>query len=207
MKYQIIPTIISKNQEEINNIINKYKDNFKHFQLDIMDGKFVKNKSNWFNFKLNKKYTYEAHLMINNPYEWIYKNYKQFNILIPNFEKVKYPEKLIKFVKSKKRKIGFALNPETSIMNIIPFLNDLDRVLLLSVHPGKNGSEFLPEVIEKISTLRMKYKKDIELDGHMDPKDIKLCKIAGANLFAVGSYLKNSNNIKKSKKELYKSLK
>ena len=53
----------------------------------------------------------------------------------------------------------------------------------------------------------MDYKKDIEVDGHMDPKTIKLCKNAGANLFAVGSYLLNSNDIKKSARELKEALK
>ncbi len=206
MKYKIIPTIIANNQKELDsriNILNKY---FKHFQLDIMDRKFVKNKSNWFNFKLNKDFTYEAHLMVNNPEEWVYKNYKEFKILIVNFERLKDPLKLIKFAKSKKEEIGFALNPETSLMHIMPYLKYLDRVLLLTVHPGQYGAEFHSEVVEKIKMLRMDFKKDIEVDGHINPDTIKLCKKAGANLFAVGSYLQNSKGLNKTVNELNKSL-
>ena len=206
MKYKIIPTLIAKNQEELDILINKYKDYFKYFQVDIMDGKFVKNKSNWFNFELPKNFTYEAHLMVNNPEKWIGKNYKQFDILIANFEKVKNPMKLIEFVKNKKKKLGFALNPETPINKVFPYLKYLDRVLILTAHPGKYGAEFLSEILYKIKLLRMNYKGNIEVDGHIDPKYIKLCKDKGSNLFAVGSYLKNSKNISKSKKELKKVL-
>ena len=207
MKYKIIPTIIANNQEEFDSLINRYSKYFKHFQLDIMDGKFVKNKSNWFDFKLNKKYTYEAHLMVDNPEKYIKNNYRKFDVLIANYEKIKDPFKLIKFVKSKKKKIGFALNPETSLMHIMPYLKYLDLVLILSVNPGKYGGEFIPGIIEKINMLRMDYKGDIEADGNINCDTILKCKKAGANFFAVGSYLTNSRSIEKAIKELNKYLK
>ncbi len=202
MKQQIIPSVIAKNQNELDKIIKNLGKEFKHFQIDIMDEKFVKNKSNWFDLKLDKKYTYEAHLMINNPEWYIKKNYKKFEIIIVNYEKIKKPLELIKFLKNKKKKIGFALNPETSIMYIEPYLKLLNRVLILTVHPGQYGADFLPETLEKINMLRLKFKKDIEVDGHINPETLKLCKNAGANLFAVGSYIQNSKDIKKSKNEL-----
>ena len=207
MKYKIIPTLIASNQKELDSLLNKYKNYFKYFQVDVMDGKFVKNKSNWFNFKLPKNFKYEAHLMVNDPEKWIKKNYKQFDVLIANFEKVKNPMKLIKFVKSKKKKIGFALNPETSIMFIEMYLKYIDRVLILTVHPGKYGATFLPETLDKIEMLRMKYQGNIESDGHTNLKTIKMYKNCGVNLFAVGSYLKNSKDIPKSIKELKNCLK
>ena len=51
---RIIPTIISKNQKEFDEYFNRIKKHTKWIQIDIMDGKFVKNKSNWFNLKLKK---------------------------------------------------------------------------------------------------------------------------------------------------------
>ena len=54
--------------------------------------------------------------------------------------------------------------------------------------------------------LRMDYKKDIEVDGHMNPVTIKLCKKAGANLFAVGSYINRNKDLKKAVNEINKSL-
>lgn len=204
MKYQIIPTIISRNQKEFDSLFDKYRKYFKIIQIDIMDGKFVKNKSNWFNLKLNKKCKYEAHLMIDNPEEYIYKNYKKFDVLIANIERIKNPLKLINFAKFKKKKIGFALNPETSLMHITPYLKYLDRVLILTVNPGKYGAKLVPKTLEKINMLRMMYTNDIEVDGHIDLETLKKCKKEGANLFAVGSYFKYSKNIKNSIKELNK---
>ncbi len=206
MKYQIIPALIASNQKELDKLLDKYKKLSGYLQVDVMDGKFVKNKSNFFNFKLPKTHKYEAHLLVDNPEEWTKKNYKQFDVLIANFEKVKEPMQLIRFVKNKKKKIGFALNPETSIMHVEPYLKDLDRVLILTVHPGKYGAKFVSRTLDKINMLRRKYNKDIEVDGHIDPMTIKLCKKMGANLFAVGHYLKDSKDVNKAMNELKKAL-
>lgn len=206
MRYKIIPTLIAKNQKELNLILDKYKNYFNYFQVDVMDGKFVKNKSNWFNFKLSKNCKYEAHLMVDNPERWIIKNYKKFDVLIANFERVKNPMKLIEFVKDKNKKIGFAINPETDIKNLYPYLTHLDRILILTVHPGRYGAEFLPKSLVKIKVLRRVFKGDIEVDGHINPTTIRLCKNAGANLFAVGSYLKDSDDIQNAIKRLRKNL-
>lgn len=195
MKHKIIPTIIAKNQNELNSLLNKYKKYFNYLQLDIMDGKFVKNKSNWFNFKLSKSYRYEAHLMVEDPEKWIKKNYSKFDAVIANFERVKNPLELIKFVKSKNKKIGFAINPETSIRKLWPYLKYLDRILILMVHPGKYNAKFMPKSLNKIKELRKTYANNIEVDGHMNPETIEQCRRVGANLFAVGSYLKDSKNL------------
>ena len=207
MKYKIIPTIIARRQKEIDIILNKLGKYFRHFQIDVMDGKFVENRSNFFNIKLPEEYSYEAHLMVNNPEDYIKKNYKKFSVIIADYEKVKNPLELIKFVRSKNKKIGFALNPETSLMFVMPYLKYLDRILLLTAHPGSYGAQFIPEILGKIKMLRMDFKKDIEVDGHMNPDNIKLCKKYGANLFAVGSYLHDSHNIEISSKELKAAIK
>src|SRR3989344_1225840 len=204
MKYRIIPTLIAKNQKELYYLFNRYKKHTKHFQIDVMDGKFVKNKSNWFNFKLTKGYNYEAHLMTDDPERWVYKNYKKIDAVIANFERVKNPIRLIKFANAKKKKIMFAINPETSINKLKPYLKHLDGVLILAVHPGRYGAKFLFKTLEKIRILRKVYNGNIEVDGHQDPKNIKLCKNAGANLFAVGSYLKNADDVGMAMRELKK---
>ena len=69
------------------------------------------------------------------------------------------------------------------------------------VYPGKYGADFVTKDLEKIRILRMAYGKDIEVDGHEDPGILYLCKKAGANLFAVGSYINKSEDVKNSIKE------
>ena len=73
MKKTIVASIIAKSQKELNERIKKVN-SLNRIQLDIMDGKFVKNKSLMFDFKVPKGKKYEAHLMVSNPLAWIKKN-------------------------------------------------------------------------------------------------------------------------------------
>ena len=85
---KIVPTLIAKNQKELNFRFNKLKYYFDTFQIDVMDGRFVSNKSMDFNFKLPKDKIFEAHLMIQNPTRWILKNSSKVDIIIFHIESV-----------------------------------------------------------------------------------------------------------------------
>ena len=75
MKKVIIPAVIAKSQKELNGIFSKIKDSACLLQLDIMDSKFVPNSSLDFDFKLpQKKYKFEAHLMVEYPEKWVDEN-------------------------------------------------------------------------------------------------------------------------------------
>ena len=209
MKKEVIPSLIAKNQKELNERFSKIKSQFKIFQLDIMDGKFVKNKSLMFNFKLPKgKFKYEAHLMVKNPKVWIIKNWKKADTIIFHIESTNDSKYLIKLIKSKKRKVGIAINPKTNVKKIIPFLNSIDMVLIMTVIPGKYGSKFLPNVLKKVKEIRkLKPKLNIEVDGGINNKTIARAKKAGANRFILGSYLQKSKNVKKAKGKLIEYIK
>jgi len=200
MKKEIIPAIIAKTQEEMEDKINKVKDFVNIIQLDVMDGLFVPTHSLDFDIKLPKiKGRYEAHLMVSNPEEWIKRNYKKVDIIIAHFESVKYPEKVISLAKNKKKKIGFSINPKTPVQSIKPYLDKLDLVLVMTVDPGFYGSKFIPEMAEKIKELRnLKPSLDIEVDGGINPETIKIINDAGANLFVSGSYLLKNGNTEKA---------
>ena len=108
MKKQIIPSLIAKNQKELDKIFDKVKPHSKVFQLDIMDEKFVKNKSLMFNFKLPKGKKYEAHLMVKNPKSWVSKNWKKADLIIFHIESLKSNSEVrdvIKLIKSKRKNI------------------------------------------------------------------------------------------------------
>ena len=189
----IVPTIISNDTTDLYERCKELGKYSNTLHLDIMDGVFVKNKSIWFDeFYLTMKNRYEAHLMIDNPEDWVYKTINNLDRIIVNIERVKDVPKLITRIKRTKQEIGFSLNPETSIDKIKPYLNDLDCVLILTVNPGQYGAPFIPECLDKVKALREIYSKDIEVDGSVNPLTIKQCKDAGANIFAVGSYIQNS---------------
>ncbi|MFP4082942.1 MAG: ribulose-phosphate 3-epimerase [Candidatus Aminicenantes bacterium] len=198
MEKLIIPAVIAKTQEELDDIFRKIGGHVFLVQLDIMDGRFVPNHSLDFDFKLaQRKYQYEAHLMIENPEEWVEKNWKKVDTIIAHFEAVKNPPGFIKAVKSREKKIAFALNPETAVSRVRDYLFDIDQVLVMTVHPGFYGSQFLPQTLEKIRELRnLKPDLDIEVDGGINPQTIAQVDRAGANLFVSGSYLIGSPDIR-----------
>jgi len=206
MRKIIIPAIIAKTQKELDDVLSKIKDSAHLFQLDIMDGKFVPNNSLDFDFKLPKgKYRVEAHLMIEDSEKWVEDYWRKVDTIIAHFESAKNPRKIIDDVKSKGKKIAFALNPETDVDQISDYLYDIDQVLIMTVNPGFYGSKFLPETLDKISRLReLRPELDIEVDGGIKPDTIEKVSKAGANMFVAGSYLIRSDNIQERIKILEK---
>lgn len=205
-KKMIIPAIIAKNQEELNNSLSKVIDHVELIQLDIMDDVFVPNTSLFFDFKLpDTNCIFEAHLMVQKPDEWINKNADKVKTILVHFESSMNPKKIIKSAKQKNKKIGFVLNPETPIEKITPHLDNIDQILIMTVKPGFYGSPFLPEMMGKIIKLRrLKTDLDIEVDGGINNKTIDLVNKAGANMFVSGSYIVKSDDVKKSVETLKK---
>jgi ribulose-phosphate 3-epimerase len=199
-KRLIIPAIIAKTQNELVEKILKVKDYVELIQLDLMDGKFVPNSSINFNFQLPPTNChFEAHLMIENPEYWIEKNIMKVDTILAHYESTNNPDSIIDLVKSKNKRVGFVLNPETSIQKIENYLDKIDQVLIMTVNPGFYGSPFLPEMLNKISELRnMKPDLDIEVDGGITPTTVQDVHRAGANMFVSGSYIIKSPNVKEA---------
>lgn len=89
-------------------------------------------------------------------------------------------------------KAGIVLNPATSEDTIRYLLDDIDMVLLMTVNPGEGGQHFLDSVTEKIRRVKELIGDrdiDIEVDGSIDDKTMKICREAGANVFVSGGYL------------------
>ena len=206
MNKKIVPAIIAKNQNELNERLLKVKKYVDLVQLDVMDNKFVPNTSLFFDFSLPEtKCQFEAHLMVQDPEDWIEKYGYKVDTVLVHYESCNNPKKMIEQVKTDGKKIGFVLNPETPISKLTGFLNDIDQVLIMTVNPGFYGSPFLPEMLQKISDLRiLKPKLDIEVDGGITDKTIGLVDKAGANMFVSGSYIVKSDNVEEAINSLKK---
>lgn len=179
-----------------------------YIHIDIMDGKFVSNKT-WTTSEVKKFTSYstlplEVHLMVNNPSKYI-EDYALMNtsIIIFHYEAVKDINEMINKVKLYGLKVGIAINPETNINVLIPYLNMIDEVLIMSVHPGKSGQSFIEESLEKISVLKniileYNYKTIISVDGGINNETGLLCKDAGVDELVSASYIHKNiiNNIK-----------
>ena len=136
-------------------IINIDKSNADFIHVDIMDGKFVENKNFTYDeikdFFIDINKPLDIHLMVEDNLSYI----KEFVKLKPAYisfhvESCENIEECIKYLHDNNIKAGIALNPETRIYNILPYLNELDLVLVLSVHPGYGGQEFIKETIEYV---------------------------------------------------------
>ena len=208
MRKIVIPAIIAKNQEELNESVIKVQNYSQVIQLDFMDGIFVPNNSIDFDFKIPKNNCIiEAHLMVKNPLEWIVKNSYKVDMILAHYETLINPQKIIDVVRNEGKKIGFVLNPETPINKLSDYIEQLDQVLIMTVNPGFYGSPFIPEIVNKIAELRkIAPKLDIEVDGGITDKTIDIVNKAGANLFVSGSYILKSKNVKLAFENLKKLL-
>ncbi len=203
MVVKILPSIMAKDQKELNARLKKMEGISSLIHLDVVDGKFVKSQSLWFNFKLSKKFQYTAHLMIMKPLWWIRQYGHKMKVCISQFEVIEDVEHYIEYCQRHTMKVGFALRPETKWAVLKPYLKDINYVLILTVKPGFYGSSFLMNPLRKIAKIKKTNPKiKIVVDGHMNPKTVKKAVKKGADFVVVGSYLQNAVDVKKAMKEL-----
>ena len=116
--------------------------------------------------------------------------------------------KVINLIKKKRKKVGVALKPETSVIKVKKYLMEVDYILILTVHPGFYGAKYLKTPLKKIKQIKkINPLVIVVVDGHMNPNTIKDAFDAGANGVISGSFIAKSNDAKKSMKELKNSLK
>lgn len=204
---EIVPAILVKTVDELNERVKEVEPYVKRVQIDIMDGIFVPNKTiqpedmKDFRTRLAK----EVHLMVEDNEKYVndFLNLG-FDMIIVHVESCKNIKKIIKKVKDRGKKIALAVNPSTPLSTIKDYLDDLDMILIMTVNPGFSGQGFIPEVLPKINELRrMKKNLDIEVDGGIKLGTVKLASESGANIFVSASEIFNYEN----KKEAIDSLK
>ena len=201
MMIKVYPAILSNDIEDFKSKLRQVYF-ARIIQVDVLDGKFVKNKSlmakDLKKIKVKKKI--EFHLMIRNPERYIdeYMNLNPYSIVF-HVESTTKVNELINTIRSRNIKVGIAINPETRIEKIIPYLFKIDSVLIMTVHPGYYGSKFIKSALEKIRTIRTKTKIPIEVDGHIDNKTKELVRKAGANILVSGSYIFKNDPVKSYK--------
>jgi ribulose-phosphate 3-epimerase len=197
---KIWPSVMSKNQKELNSYLKELKGVSKTLHLDIVDGKFADSKAMWFPFRLFQGFNYNVHLMIKNPEKWIQKNIKRkkkISLFIPQFEEVDNIDDYISWMKKEKKKVAFAILPETKVKKLKPYLNKIDYVLVLTVHPGYYGSKFLPKNLRKIKQIKkINPKTKVIVDGGVKDRTIKKINKYTPDILISGSYIKNAVNKK-----------
>lgn len=151
-----------------------------YIHVDVSDGKFTPIRNlNLDVFRiLNETYKTPiiAHMMVTNPSYYIEKIIEYVKIFTFHFEIERDINELIEEIGSKKKKVGIAINPDTDIMEIVPYLGSIDLVLVMSVYPGGSGQKFIPQSIEKVKNLKKlkeNYKFLIDIDGGVNINNAK----------------------------------
>ena len=194
-----ISTSILASNNRIDSIHKLNNTNTDYIHIDTMDGLFVPNKQMPIEeiIELEKVSTkpLDVHLMVENPEEYIkYLNNKNIEYITIHIEINKDINKLINMIKSLNYKVGLSIKPNTNIDTLIPYLDKIDLVLIMSVEPGFGGQQFMPNSLEKAEYLRkLNSKITIEIDGGIKDTNIKEVK-KYVDIAVVGSYITNKDN-------------
>ena len=214
-KVQIAPSILSadfSNLESEVRTIEKAGADMLH--IDVMDGHFVNNIT--FGPALVKSIRnktdlpFDVHLMIDPVIKYI----TDFadagaDIITVHIETEDDTRGAVELVRSLGKKAGIAINPETKIDTIIPFLDFIDQVIVMSVHPGFAGQSFIRETIGRVQDIKAIIgSRDIklEVDGGINPLYSQDCINAGCDILVAGTSIFSNENYKDSINLLKKTI-
>lgn len=209
MQTIISPSILSADFANLERDVKLVQDNGADWiHVDVMDGHFVPNITIGVPVvKSLKKITdlpLDVHLMIDNPDKYVepFAN-AGADILTFHYEAIFSSQNildLIKKIHSFGIKCGISIKPKTSPEVLIPYLDIVDMVLVMTVEPGFGGQKFMSDCAEKIKFIKQmaSEKLIIQVDGGINEKTGKICKEFGANSLVAGSYIYKSSDIKKA---------
>ena len=169
---------------------------------DVMDGIFVPNLT--FGpcvIEANRKKTklpFDVHLMVEKPDKLIDKTAEAgADIITVHMESSSRVADCVSHIHALGKKAGISLKPHTPVSNIIPFIPEVDLVLVMSVEPGKGGQLFQAQALEKIVALKEligRKKVQISVDGGINPETAEACRFAGADILVAGSAIFKQKN-------------
>jgi len=213
MSFLLAPSILSADFGNLRRdceMINESKADW--FHIDVMDGVFVPNIS--FGMPVLKaigsfaKKPLDVHLMIIKPERYIEKFANLGSeILTVHFEASPEIKNTINAIKSLGMKAGVAINPDTSVSVLEPFIREIDLVCLMSVNPGFSGQTFIEKTYEKMKNLKKiihnaQTKTLIEVDGGVSSLNSHKLIKNGANILVAGNYIFSSKNPKETISEI-----
>ena len=207
---EITPSILTADFSRLGETLKESVDaGINWIHMDVMDGNWVVNKTITFGpalirsirDRLGPNVFIDCHLMITNAEQtWTQYVEAGVDLVIAHIEAIDNPGALISSIHAAGCQVGLVLNPDTPVNSILPYLTDLDLVLVMSVVPGKGGQSFMPEVEGKVREFRTAIDRQINdggratklmIDGGIKHHNSAMVSDWGIDVAVVGSGLIN----------------
>lgn len=192
LKLKIAPSILSADFGRLNEEIASVDEWVDFIHVDVMDGHFVPNLTlgapvvRW----LKSRVPLECHLMITDPAKYV-EDFSEAGawMITIHWEATRDRTKaVLEQIRALGVKPALSLSPPTDVSEILPYLDQVDQVLVMTVNPGFGGQEFMGECLEKVKVIRAKKPElDICIDGGINAETGQKALDAGANVLVAGS--------------------
>ena len=210
---KIAPSILSADFANLERDIQKIA-TADYVHVDVMDGLFVPNITIGIpvvkSIRPTTQLPLDVHLMIDRPVRYV----KQFceagaDIVTCHVESdtEENTHEALRIIHACGKRAGIVLKPKTGAEAALPFLNECDIILVMTVEPGFGGQKFMADMMPKVAQLRAWINEqnpdcELEVDGGVDPQTCRVCIDAGANVLVAGSAVYKAADIEARIREL-----
>ncbi|MCG3176098.1 MAG: Ribulose-phosphate 3-epimerase [Candidatus Omnitrophica bacterium] len=208
-RLKIAPSLLAADFADLRSEIRKVEaGGCEMLHLDVMDGHFVPNITiGPFIVEAIRKVTklfLDAHLMIEQPERYVANFVKAGadGVTVHAEACGDRLSEVLASIRSAGARTGVSLKPATPLEPILPYLERIDMVLLMTVNPGFGGQAFMPEVLDKVRRLRTVYPGDIQVDGGINKTTGRQAVEAGANVLVAGTAIFGKTDVKQAIEEL-----
>ena len=198
MNYVLSPSILAADFKVLGQEMKKTEENgAAYIHIDVMDGMFVPSISFGMPVLASihdaTEQFMDAHLMVQEPIRYVEAFQKAgADYVTVHLEACEDVKTTLDKIHACGMKAGLAVNPETDVKELVPYLEDVEMILIMSVHPGFGGQKFIPESLDKIREVRAMLNEknletDIQVDGGIYVENVREVLDAGANVIVAGS--------------------
>ncbi len=192
-KVLIAPSILSADFAKLGDEIRDVEQGGSDWiHVDVMDGHFVPNLTigptviKW--ARKVTKLPLDVHLMIDEPIRYLEDFRKAGSDAITiHVEATKKVHETLDAIKQLGATPGISLRPKTPLQDILPYLDRVELVLIMSVEPGFGGQSFMPEMMDKVRALRKQFRGKISVDGGINLETAPSAVEAGADVLVAGT--------------------
>lgn len=196
--YVLSPSILAADFKVLGQEMKKTEENgAAYIHFDVMDGMFVPSISFGMPVLASihdaTEQFMDVHLMVQEPIRYVEAFQKAgADYVTVHLEACEDVKTTLDKIHACGMKAGLAVNPETDVKELVPYLEDVEMILIMSVYPGFGGQKFIPESLDKIREVRAMLNEknleiDIQVDGGIYVENVREVLDAGANVIVAGS--------------------